>query len=540
MGVGNDYDNAIARKVGPNQTLVHQYLTPTGDTYWVQMYSAPTPTSGTTVTINDTAPTTDRYNLSICEVLPASSAPQTWSISGIISPSSAGTGATVALSGAATATKTADASGNYSFAGLAAGSYTVTPTKSGYTFTPASRPVTITNANVASVNFAGQTSSTRMTAPASGQTVANLLTLWAVASDSVGVAGVQFLLDGAALGAEVTTAPYTITWDTRGATSGPHRLTARARNTSGLTTTSSPVAVTVDNSGNPAVVGSWSSVVNIPAVAVNLVLLRNNKVLFYQDGRTATVWDYLHGTFTGVPTSANLFCSGHALLADGRVLIVGGYGGTSSYGIANAEIFDPANNSWTAVPNMSYKRWYPTATTLGDGRILVTAGWQATAHSNVGIPEIYNATSNTWTKLTSANNPFETYPFIYQLSDGRVVRVGNSEYATVTDILDLNTQKWSVVDPNIVDGGSPAMYLPGKIVKAGSAKGGVNGPSSNTTYVLDMTQSTPAWRQTPSMAYARTFLNLVTLPDGNVLAVGGESDKNGGTIANAVYTAELW
>ena len=42
------------------------------------------------------------------------------------------------------------------------------------------------------------------------------------------------------------------------------------------------------------------------------------------------------------------------------------------------------------------------------------------------------------------------------------------------------------------------------------------------------------------MAYARTFLNLVTLPDGNVLAVGGESDKNGGNIANAVYAAELW
>jgi hypothetical protein len=51
----------------------------------------------------------------------------------------------VALSGAATATTTADASGNYSFAGLAAGSYTLTPSKSGYTFTPASQPVTITN-----------------------------------------------------------------------------------------------------------------------------------------------------------------------------------------------------------------------------------------------------------------------------------------------------------------------------------------------------------------------------------------------------------
>jgi hypothetical protein len=68
LGVGNDYDNAIARTLGAGQTLVHQFLTPTGDTYWVQMQSAATPSSGTSVTVNDTAPSTDRYNLSIVEV----------------------------------------------------------------------------------------------------------------------------------------------------------------------------------------------------------------------------------------------------------------------------------------------------------------------------------------------------------------------------------------------------------------------------------------------------------------------------------------
>ena len=71
VGVGNDYDNAIDRSAGNNQTLVHEYLTPTGDTYWVQMQSTPILTSGTRVTINDAAPTTDRYNLSLCEILPA-------------------------------------------------------------------------------------------------------------------------------------------------------------------------------------------------------------------------------------------------------------------------------------------------------------------------------------------------------------------------------------------------------------------------------------------------------------------------------------
>jgi hypothetical protein len=68
LGVGNDYDNAISRTLGTGQTMVHQFLTPTGDTYWVQMQSATTPLSGTSVTINDTAPTTDRSNLTLVEV----------------------------------------------------------------------------------------------------------------------------------------------------------------------------------------------------------------------------------------------------------------------------------------------------------------------------------------------------------------------------------------------------------------------------------------------------------------------------------------
>jgi hypothetical protein len=73
LGVGNDYDNATSRTPGASQVLVHQYLAPVGDTYWVQRQNAATATSGTTVTINDTAPTTDRYNLTICEVLPSTS-----------------------------------------------------------------------------------------------------------------------------------------------------------------------------------------------------------------------------------------------------------------------------------------------------------------------------------------------------------------------------------------------------------------------------------------------------------------------------------
>jgi Domain of unknown function (DUF4082)/Mo-co oxidoreductase dimerisation domain len=71
FGVGNDYDNAKARTPGTGQTIVHQFLSSVGDTYWVQMQNSTTPLSGTKVTINDTAPTGDQYNLSICAIQPA-------------------------------------------------------------------------------------------------------------------------------------------------------------------------------------------------------------------------------------------------------------------------------------------------------------------------------------------------------------------------------------------------------------------------------------------------------------------------------------
>jgi chitodextrinase len=85
-----------------------------------------------------------------------------------------------------------------------------------------------------------------MTLPASGTTVTATTTVSATASDNVGVIGVQFLLDGANLGAEDTTSPYSISWNTVNATSGSHTVSARARDAAGFATTSS-VTVIVDN-----------------------------------------------------------------------------------------------------------------------------------------------------------------------------------------------------------------------------------------------------------------------------------------------------
>src|SRR5882724_7619037 len=86
-----------------------------------------------------------------------------------------------------------------------------------------------------------------ITSPNAGSIVAGPIDVSATASDDVAVAGVQFKLDGLDLGAEDTTAPYSVPWDTSTATNNTHTLTAVARDSAGNRTTSSPVTVTVFN-----------------------------------------------------------------------------------------------------------------------------------------------------------------------------------------------------------------------------------------------------------------------------------------------------
>jgi hypothetical protein len=59
----------------------------------------------------------------------------------------------VALSGPANATVIADSSGNYIFNGLGNGTYTVTPSRAGFLFSPTSQSVTVGGANISGVNF---------------------------------------------------------------------------------------------------------------------------------------------------------------------------------------------------------------------------------------------------------------------------------------------------------------------------------------------------------------------------------------------------
>jgi len=86
-----------------------------------------------------------------------------------------------------------------------------------------------------------------LSAPAPGATVSTTVSVSASAADNVGVVGVQFKVDGANWGAEDTTAPFSISWNSALFANGAHSLSAVARDAAGNTAATAPVSVTVSN-----------------------------------------------------------------------------------------------------------------------------------------------------------------------------------------------------------------------------------------------------------------------------------------------------
>jgi len=387
-----------------------------------------------------------------------------------------------------------------------------------------------------------------ITAPSAGATLSSSVTLAANPTDTgVGVAGVQFQVDGVNVGPAVVNGPYSTSLNTSQFANGSHVIGVyawdRNRNISSVVTTT----VTFNNTspGNPAQTGLWSGLFAWPFVAVHANLMYTGRVLAWDGqefGYDAKVWDPITSAFTDVPSSDNIFCTGHAQLSDGRVLVVGGHVG-AHIGIPDSNIFDPATESWSAAAPMQNPRWYPTVTRLPDGRALVMSGETNCNRCFVSVPEIYNPTTNAWTSLSSAPLSLPYYPHMFVLPDGRVIAAGTSENAVATRALTLSPPGWSLVDSQVVDGGTSVMYLPGKFLKAGTSVDPDSPPpsSAKTAYVLDMTQATPAWRSAlAQMAFPRTYGTLSVLPDGTVMMTGGGRTTNAIDVANGVLEAELW
>ena len=297
---------------------------------------------------------------------------------------------------------------------------------------------------------------------------------------------------------------------------------------------SASISITTTPQGD---LGVWTAPFDWPVVAVHLHLLRGGQVLSFGPKRTPIVWDISSGTFTEVPSTTQVFCSGHAPLPDGRLLVTGGHI-LHDHGLPDVNIFDPASRSWTAVAPMAQGRWYPSTTVLANGDMLTVGGADSSA-AMVTVPEVWNGSS--WHRLIGANLELPYYPWLFQAPNGKVFYAG---HAKATYYLDTQGDgAWTFLGNSNYgerEFGSAVMYEPGKVLIVGG--GGFNSSPlpTNTAETIDLTSPAPAWQYTGSMAFRRRHVTATLLPTGEVLVTGGTAGPGMNDVPGSVHQAEIW
>jgi hypothetical protein len=157
---------------------------------------------------------------------------------------------------------------------------------------------------------------------------------------------------------------------------------------------------------------SWSftGATNTPRFGYHTTtLLANGKVLVAggYDGNnhitaSAEIYDPATGNFTPTGSMATARQDHIAmLLANGKVLVAGGTNFDGGI-LASSELYDPATGNWTPTGRLNFARWRHTATLLCSGKVLIAGG--VNRSSSVASVEIYDPATGNWTVTGSLNN----------------------------------------------------------------------------------------------------------------------------------------
>lgn len=342
----------------------------------------------------------------------------------------------------------------------------------------------------------------------------------------------------------------------------------------------------------PAQRGQWEiPAYSSGAVGMHAALLDTNQVLFFAyleptdeavienpvpgdfgESSVLNLWDHAlhtpayHG-IGGTTQMPNIFCSGHALMADGRLLVAGGDREDQTR-IRSVHVVTPdgAGGSWQYVGQLDSGRWYPSAVTLPDGRVLVVGGEKRIAGDATfnRSYQIYDPGSGVLEPEVAAPplagfGSSISFPFTIVLPTGKLLIHGgtHSVFLDLTSMTFDATTAEAAARPDRqsrtygVEG--TAVLLPllpdatppyhARVMAVGG--GGPNPVSIRTDAtasceILDAHASPPSWQIVAPLAHARVMPDAVLLPDGKVLVMNGSSRGASDNGANPVWEAELY
>lgn len=214
------------------------------------------------------------------------------------------------------------------------------------------------------------------------------------------------------------------------------------------------------------------------------------------------------------------------LLATNQVLITGGCAGQGCERIlASAEVYDPTTRAFHPVPPMITPRASHGAIRLADGRVLVAGGW--TGRRATAIAEVYDPATSRWVAVNDMIRP-RMSPIVVPLPDGRVLVMGGDVRTGAplasAEVFDPTTSTFSAVGPMSTSRGSHvALALAdGRVLVTGGHR--ARGEILKSAEVFD--PGTGEFHPTGDMGVPRHKHAAVLLADGRVPMVGGSDARD--------------
>jgi hypothetical protein len=237
------------------------------------------------------------------------------------------------------------------------------------------------------------------------------------------------------------------------------------------------------------------------------------------------------------------------LLADGRVLVAGGYD-SGDGSLASTVLYDPTTNAFSPTGSLPEARGFHTATLLSDGRVLIAGGGPASwavAGSYLALAELYDPKTGTFSGTGSMTTSREDHTAT-RLPDGHVLIVGGNDAGSRTvasaELYDPTTGAFSPTGSMATARGfhTATLLSDGRVViVAGDiAAWDDSGPFLASAEIYD--PKTGTFTPTGRLAVGRAHHAATLLSDGRVLITGGTPGQPGGNGSGTVSltSAELY